>query len=772
MSPIDRIISRCHPRLLATSLLSLVLFALLTPTAHAAGDASAAYEQWSQKLGASGEFQAPEPTWAEHPEYGLAAANAVELEPLHVADFSITLSATLWVATAIAAVLTLLIAGYLGKIQRSDGSQGWGFTLGTKLSLAMGTMTTLILIISSLAITSLYQIEKNEARLTRANSILENLNKIEIELLNTRIVSQRFLRDNDNTSLEDYTAELGGVQGRLNKIADEVVTDEQTAQIEQIRTALAQYDSAFAQVVRKADERDSTYRQLAATGWRVLDLLAAIKETAEVEDNQRTAMVAAETLNEIAVARISVMKFVDTHDLAWIDRANEHFATAASGLRNLIQTESNATRRSWLVEANDGIGFYVQNLVTYGQHVSQGDDIILGQLDVLGPQILEAGRQMAAESAQTAHHIHDDEEALFASITGWTIAGSVVAIVLAVAIAFLLITSITSVVTRLLATVRAIAAGDLSQPLLEPKGRDELASLGRAADTMTQSLRQLIGEVKESAEAVNVGASQIATASEEISKGLLEQNDQVVQVSASIEQMSASIVEVARKSGDASGAADEAGRMAEQGGEVVHETIGGMNTINETVSDSSKSVTELGKRGAQIGEVITVINDIADQTNLLALNAAIEAARAGEHGRGFAVVADEVRKLADRTTKATEEIGDSIEAIQTETESAVVKMGRGTEQVEVGVTKATSAGESLEKIVTASREVAGMIQSIAAAAEQQSSASEEVSRSVSSIRGIAEESSRGADQAAQAATSLTQKSERLNDLVSKFRLAA
>jgi methyl-accepting chemotaxis protein len=195
-----------------------------------------------------------------------------------------------------------------------------------------------------------------------------------------------------------------------------------------------------------------------------------------------------------------------------------------------------------------------------------------------------------------------------------------------------------------------------------------------------------------------------------------------------------------------------------------------MRSINDSVSASAASVQELGKRGTQIGEIIAVINDIADQTNLLALNAAIEAARAGEHGRGFAVVADEVRKLADRTTKATEEIGESIQAIQTETGDAVERMNAGTAEVERGVELATGAGESLRRIVAGARDVAGMIRSIAAAAEQQSAASEEVSRNVESISSVTRQSSEGAGQAATAAAELSAKAERLQGLVARFKL--
>ncbi|MFU8829990.1 MAG: methyl-accepting chemotaxis protein, partial [Phycisphaerales bacterium] len=185
---------------------------------------------------------------------------------------------------------------------------------------------------------------------------------------------------------------------------------------------------------------------------------------------------------------------------------------------------------------------------------------------------------------------------------------------------------------------------------------------------------------------------------------------------------------------------------------------------------TARAVDSLGDRSQKIGEVVDVINEIAEQTNLLALNAAIEAARAGEHGRGFAVVADEVRKLADRTTKATQEIGESIRAIQSETSEAVKRMSDGTEHVRTGVELATQAGSHLQTIVTSSREVARLIESIAAASEQQSVASNEISGSVEQIASLSQQTRESVSQSTQAATDLSCKAEQLQALVAGFKL--
>ncbi len=293
---------------------------------------------------------------------------------------------------------------------------------------------------------------------------------------------------------------------------------------------------------------------------------------------------------------------------------------------------------------------------------------------------------------------------------------------------------ITRPITAMVDRLRDIAEGegDLTQRV-DANRKDELGQLGKWFNEFVIKVHDLIAATAVAVDEVAEASSKIAAVNDDMAHGMGEQNQQITQVSAAVEEMAASIVEVARNSSDAATQSRESGKIAEQGGEVVSQTVGDMQTISEAVKAGADSVSKLGERGEQIGAIIEVINDIADQTNLLALNAAIEAARAGEHGRGFAVVADEVRKLADRTTKATEEVAESITAIQDETNQAVKQMNTGTDQVEEGVQRAAGAGENLEQIVTSTREISGMIQVIAAAAEEQSAASEQISANIQSV---------------------------------------
>lgn len=314
-----------------------------------------------------------------------------------------------------------------------------------------------------------------------------------------------------------------------------------------------------------------------------------------------------------------------------------------------------------------------------------------------------------------------------------------------------------------------IKNADLNSQLASIR-KDEIGDLQRAFDEFVNTVRGTLIQVAESAAAVASASGQISASTEELATGAQEQSHQTTEVSSAVEEMSSTIVENSRNAGYAADTARKSKAAAELGGSVVQESIDGMKRIASVVNTSAETVRKLGKSGDQIGDIIGVIDDIADQTNLLALNAAIEAARAGEQGRGFAVVADEVRKLAERTTHATKEIAHMIRQIQGETRGAVESMEEGTRKVEEGIRLVDKAGGSLQEIVGISQRVTGMVEQIAVASEQQSNASQAITRNLEAITTVTGQTSQATQQIARAAEDLNRLTENLQHLVSQFRL--
>ena len=311
--------------------------------------------------------------------------------------------------------------------------------------------------------------------------------------------------------------------------------------------------------------------------------------------------------------------------------------------------------------------------------------------------------------------------------------------------------------------------GDLRRRL-DANRKDEIGEVSKGFNIFVDRLAAVLSKVVEMTQRVGFSAMQLSATAEQISKGTQNQNMRVTQVASAIEEMGATVVEVAKNAGQAVEFAKKASEMAIKGGNIVDRTVKGMRDIAKSVEESAGTIEELGKSSDRIGEIITVINDIADQTNLLALNAAIEAARAGEHGKGFAVVADEVRKLAERTTKATKEIKEKIELIQERTAGAVEAMNSGRKDVETGVGFASEAGESLKAIVDMVKSVSDMIQQIASAQEQQSAGAREVSANMENIATVTKEASASVMETSNAASELSKIASELQTLTGQFKL--
>lgn len=311
--------------------------------------------------------------------------------------------------------------------------------------------------------------------------------------------------------------------------------------------------------------------------------------------------------------------------------------------------------------------------------------------------------------------------------------------------------------------------GDLTKRL-DDTTKDELAEISKYFNLFIEKLRGIIINISETSNQVASASTQLQATAEHIATGAEEVAAQASTVATAGEEMSATSGDIAQNCQMAAEGAQRASQAASDGADIVDRTVTVMGQIAAKVQESAKTVESLGERSDQIGAIIGTIEDIADQTNLLALNAAIEAARAGEQGRGFAVVADEVRALAERTTRATKEIGEMIKAIQRETKGAVTAMEQGVQQVESGTIEAAKSGQALQDILAQVNDVAMQVNQIATAAEEQTATTSEISSNMMQITEVVQQTSQGAHESATAAAQLSGNAVELQRLVHQFKL--
>jgi len=300
---------------------------------------------------------------------------------------------------------------------------------------------------------------------------------------------------------------------------------------------------------------------------------------------------------------------------------------------------------------------------------------------------------------------------------------------------------------------------------------DELGVIARAMDALLTNLKNVFNEIIGSVHSLTSAAAQLSSIAEEMSRTAESSSTRANSVATASEEMSQTVVDVAKNTANIAESAKKAVDTAQEGNKIVERSVGEVKEIDKTVNESARFVKSLGERSVHIGEIISVINDIADQTNLLALNAAIEAARAGEQGRGFAVVADEVRKLAERTAQATSEIEEMIKAIQNEVTKAVEIMDNATKKVDTGVKLTAQAGEALKEIVKSSNELQLMVQQIASATEEMSATSEQISKEILDIANASRDTTASSQETAQAAVSLSRIATKLDETVKFFRVS-
>ncbi|MCF7531294.1 methyl-accepting chemotaxis protein [Pseudomonas petrae] len=555
------------------------------------------------------------------------------------------------------------------------------------------------------------------------------------------------------TALDKLDADLKTARSMIRGADDLTLLDTQIQ-------AASDYRRAFDDMTKAIQNREASRTNLGATADAAVDMVKKIEEALIQHDNILQFNSAVDVSKQIQQARFQVRGYTFSGNPDFEKNATAAIDEAIVGV-NTLAGDVSSQYIPQLQKANLALKGYRAAVGQYrdAQLVSRQ---ALAKMTGLGQQLLDVSDQLSV--SQNAKRDADSSQAQ--STLG---IATVLALILGVLAAWVITRQITVPLGQTLVAVERVASGDLTHNLSVDR-RDELGQLQGSIQRMTVGLRELISGIGEGVTQIASAAEELSAVTEQTSAGVNSQKVETDQVATAMHQMTATVQEVARNAEEASEAAVAADLQAREGDKVVNEAIAQIERLATEVGHSTEAMAELKRESDKIGSVLDVIKSVAQQTNLLALNAAIEAARAGEAGRGFAVVADEVRSLAQRTQKSTEEIEELISGLQNGTRQVATIMDNSRELTVSSVELTRRAGSSLESITRTVSAIQSMNQQIAAAAEEQSATAEEINRSVLNVRDVSEQTSAASEETAASSVELARLGSHLQALVGRFRV--
>nr|WP_219273840.1 methyl-accepting chemotaxis protein [Pseudomonas sp. Xaverov 83] len=631
-------------------------------------------------------------------------------------------------------------------------------SVNMKLGLGFGLVLVLTSILALTGWTSL-------GGLIDRSNWMSDITQLNASLTKLRIVRlQYMLANGDEAVAQNVQTNLDNFVAQQQKLLDSFKSPDNLKLLNDQKAIITAYQQSLNKM-REAYRNGNAARQvmgdkadIANTQIDALD--SSVRQMPDSAERFAQFEAVTTAKEQFQLARYEVRGYTGTVNAETEARAAAQIEKAIDGLKGL-HVAFGANQQSALTALETALGAYrsaVQNYKAANANIvsaraemtTQGTDIVTISDKLYDIQL----QRRDAESAQAR---------------SLQLISTLLALLVGIVAAVIITRQITRPLRETLAVVERIASGDLSHNIQVTR-RDELGVLQQGIQRMGTTLRELISGIRDGVTQIAAAAEELSAVTEQTSAGVNSQKIETDQVATAMHEMTATVQEVARNAEQASQAASAADGEARAGDKVVAEAIAQIERLAAEVARSTDAMTHLQQESNKIGSVMDVIKAVAEQTNLLALNAAIEAARAGEAGRGFAVVADEVRGLAQRTQKSTEEIEGLVAGLQNGTQQVAAVMNNSRSLTDSSVELTRKAGVSLENITRTVSNIQSMNQQIAAAAEQQSAVAEEISRSIVNVRDVSEQTAAASDETAKSSVELARLGGQLQQMVSHFRV--
>ena len=631
-------------------------------------------------------------------------------------------------------------------------------SVNLKLGLGFGLVLVLTSILALTGWTSL-------GGLIDRSNWMSDITQLNASLTKLRIVRlQYMLANGDEAVAQNVQTSLDAFAAQQQKLLDSFKSPENLKLLTDQKAVITAYQQSLNKM-REAYRNGNAARQVMGdkadiANGQIDALETGVQQAPDSPERFTQYQAVTHAKEEFHLARYEVRGYTNSPSAETEARAAAQIEKAIAGLKSL-SAAFGTSQQSALTSLETALGAYRSAVQSYK---AANANIVTARAEMT-----TQGADIVTISDKLYDIQLDRRDAESTQARSLQLISTLLALLVGIIAALVITRQITRPIQDTLAVVERIASGDLSHNIQVTR-RDELGVLQQGIQRMGTTLRELISGIRDGVTQIASAAEELSAVTEQTSAGVNSQKIETDQVATAMHEMTATVQEVARNAEQASLAAADADGQARAGDKVVAEAIAQIERLAAEVARSTDAMTHLQQESNKIGSVMDVIKAVAEQTNLLALNAAIEAARAGEAGRGFAVVADEVRGLAQRTQKSTEEIEGLVAGLQNGTQQVATVMNNSRSLTDSSVELTRKAGVSLENITRTVSNIQSMNQQIAAAAEQQSAVAEEISRSIVNVRDVSEQTATASDETAKSSVELARLGSQLQQMVSHFRV--
>ncbi|WP_201350101.1 methyl-accepting chemotaxis protein [Neptunomonas japonica] len=644
--------------------------------------------------------------------------------------------------------------------------------LTTQLSSSFGAMLVLMSVLAGIAYIGLNTAYSNfvEYRGLARDSNLAG--RVQANLLIVRLDALKYLKQQSPENVNDFNKRLALLKTLLNEASLEIEQPTRAPLIKSAIISIREYEEGFNKVQEYFQHRNEIVKDsLDPNGLQMRKNVTDIITSAYKDNDTQATYYASRAQEQLLLGRLYVTKFLVTNLDSDYQRAKQEFTALAEDLHKLDTVLENRSRRNLLNDTQARMKTYTLSVDDVYTTIKERNKIIDGTLNRIGPQVADQLEQVKLSVKKD-----QDELGPLAQSSSESTITTVISISLIVLIAGLFLSWYIARVIRepiggepkeIERLARQIASGDLTMEFSQTG--NETGIYG-AMQEMVKTLKQMLGQISQSSQQMNTSAANLTLITEQATQGAESQMEHLQHTSQSMVEMSATVQDIAESAQLASNAANHSDSESSTGKTVVAQTCDSMVGLVTRIHDVSLNLENLKQETNQVGSILDVIRGIAGQTNLLALNAAIEAARAGEHGRGFAVVADEVRSLASRTQESTEEIQAMISKLQSEAQRSVNAMQLNIEDAESTAGKTQEAGVALDSISSSVGTILDMNVKIASASEEQSMVAQQISDNIGTVYQTAVDTVKGSEETLNSARELSALANDLSNIMKQFKV--